>query len=131
MEELRELMDSRMEEIADALREQIEESVGNALAGDWTGMIAGALDAYFASCGFTLPDGTAVRAREHLRVLSPDRKKLLVCCGGLKVDGCTLLVQNRAGGWDALCYWRSPEEAAAALLRIRDAMRAGETDLEL
>ncbi|MBR6029591.1 MAG: hypothetical protein IKP40_10965 [Clostridia bacterium] len=104
-------------DIRDALPEIIEE----------------ALDDYFSSRTFTLPDGTAlaIAAKERLKVLSPDRKKQLCCEGGLKVDGKTLIVQTGPGCWEPLCCFSGEEEAVSALSRIREAMKNGEAYLEL
>ncbi len=72
-----------------------------------------------------------IQPKEHLKVMSPDKRKLLPCWGGLKVDGKTLVIQTRISSWEALCYYSTAEEAAAALLRIKDAMQSGIKYLEL
>ena len=79
----------------------------------------------------TLSDSTVIQLKEHLKVLSPDKRKLLPCYGGLKVDGKTLMIQTRISSWQGLCWYDTQEEAIAALLKIKDAMQSGEKYLEL
>jgi len=64
-------------------------------------------------------------------VLSPDKKTLLSCFGGLKVDGCTLQVQTENDDWVMLYAYNNPEEALSDLQKIKDAMQKGEMHLEL
>ena len=78
-----------------------------------------------------LPDGTLVRPRRHMRLLSPDRSKLLLCFGGLRVDGCSLTVQTRISCWETIAVYPSKEEAAAALLMVKKAMDEGASSFEL
>lgn len=130
-EEIQEMLEDALENIKDELLDQMNESIQEAMNDSLSEIITEALEDYFASRAFTLPDGTVLQPREHLKVLSPDKRKLLICYGGLKVDGKTLVVQTRISSWQSLCYFSTEEEAAAALLKIKDAMQAGEKYLEL
>ena len=89
------------------------------------------MEEFFSSHTIALPDGAVIHPKERLKVLSPDKRKLLPCYSGLKVDGKTLVIQSGISRWEALCYYSTAQEAAAALLRIRDAMQKGEEYLEL
>lgn len=77
-----------------------------------------------------------------LRVLSPDKNKLLCCVGGLRIadprdvyncppDRFTLMVQTSSDSWEGLCNFPSRTEAQDALGRIAEAMRRGERELSL
>ena len=80
----------------------------------------------------SLHEGVMINASKvTFTVLSPDKKKLLSCFGGLRVDGCTLQVQTENDGWTLLYAYNNPEEALSDLQRIKDAMQKGETHLEL
>ena len=131
MDELRCVIEDAMENMIGELQDQIAESAQEAVNDSLSEIVAEALESFFSSHSFTLPDGTAFQAKERLKVLSPDKKKLLPCYGGLKVDGKTLVIQTRISSWQSLCWYNTEEEAVAALLRIRDAMQAGEAYLEL
>lgn len=86
--------------------------------------------------------GSKGEDKRVLRVLSPDKTKLLCCVGGLRIadpkdvhncppDRFTLMVQTGVDSWDALCYFPNMEQAQEALGRIGEAMRRGERELSL
>ncbi len=109
------------------MNETVQEAVNDSISE----IVTEALEAYFASHEFAMADGTVIRPKEYLKVLSPDKRKLLPCYGGLKADGKTLVIQTRISSWQSLCWYATEEEAAAALLKIKDAMQSGEKYLEL
>ena len=116
LDELTDELTARMEEaVACAVHEALPEMLGEGL-GDFE---------------FVLPGGTVVRPRQRMKLLSPDKSKLLLCYGGLRVDGSTLMVQTRVSCWEAIAAYPSREETIAALLRVKDAMAAHEELLEL
>ncbi|MCH5286999.1 MAG: hypothetical protein J1E43_06235 [Christensenellaceae bacterium] len=78
-----------------------------------------------------LADGTHIRPREHMRLLSPDKSKQLLCCGDLGVDGCSQTVQTRISCWETIAEYQSKEDAVAALLKVKNAMDAGLPTFEL
>lgn len=111
-----ELLEERLDDaVRDALQEALPEAVSECLAG----------------YEFVLKDGTLVRPRQRLRVLSPDGSKLLECYGGLKVDGKCLLIQTRVSCWESIADYPDREAAIAALQQILAAMEAGEKLLRL
>ena len=130
-EELRGMIEDALENLKDELLEEMGESMQEAVNDSLSEIVAEALDAYFSSHSFALPDGAVIRPKEYLKVLSPDKRKLLSCYGGLKVDGKTLIVQTRISSWQPLCWYATEEEAAAALIKVKDAMQAGEKYLAL
>lgn len=80
----------------------------------------------------SLHEGVMINAsKATITVLSPDKKTLLSCFGGLRVDGCTLQVQTENDGWSLLYAYNNPEEALSDLQKIKDAMQKGEIYLEL
>lgn len=80
---------------------------------------------------FVLTDGTIVRPRQHMKIFSPDKAKLLLCYGGLRVDGCTLIVQTAISRWESIASYQSREEAMEALLKVKNAMESELPALEL
>ena len=110
------LLEDRLNDmVRDTLQEVLPEAVGECLAG----------------YEFVLKDGTLVRPRQRLRVLSPDGSKLLECYGGLKVDGTSLLIQTRVSCWEIIAAYPDQEAAISALQQVLVAMEAGEQLLRL
>jgi len=130
-DELQGMIEDALEDMVDELRDEIAECVEEAVNDNISEIITEALEAFFSSHTFALPDGTKIQPKERLKVLSPDKRKLLPCYGGLKVDGKTLVIQTKISSWQGLCWYDTEEEAVAALLKIKDAMQSGENYLEL
>ena len=131
MDDLQGMIEDALENMKDELLDEMNESIQEAVNDTLSEIVTEALEAYFASHAFTMADGTAIQPKECLKVLSPDKRKLLPCYGGVKVDGKTLMIQTRISCWESLCWYATEEEAAAALLKIKDAMQSGEKYLEL
>lgn len=122
------------EEIRDALEELvsgIEEAVDEAVMGSFPESFVEGWEQFMADHTFVKKDGTVVQGWPVTRVLSPDKKKQLNCYGGLKVDGQTLIVQTRISSWEPLCTFETEEAAVEALKKISEAMKRGETFIEL
>ncbi len=130
-DEMQNMIEDALENMVCSLRDEISECVEEAVNDSISEIMTEALETFFASHAFALSDGTVIQPKERLKFLSPDKRKLLPCYGGLKVDGKTLVIQTRISSWEALCYFSTSEEAAAALLRIKDAMQSGIKYLEL
>lgn len=108
-------LDERMEELISRLEETLPE------------ILAGCL----ADFDFILRDGTLVRPCRRMKVFSPDKSKLLMCYGGLRVDGTSLLIQTRVCSWECIACYPDREAAMAALKLVHEAMEAGQPLLEL
>lgn len=113
--------------IEDTLSEQIESCITCAVQD----IIPEVLSESFSEFEFVLKDGTVVRPIQRMKVLSPDKSKLLVCHGGLRVDGSSLMIQTRISCWENIAHYQSREEAVEALLRVRSAMEQGDSIIEL
>lgn len=66
-----------------------------------------------------------------MRLLSPDKSKVLICYGGLRVDGTTLIVQTRISCWEAIASYQTKEEAIAALQKVNNAIKENMDNFEL
>lgn len=125
------MVDGLSVELADALEctvmDNLESAIHNALPE--------AFQELFSSVEFVLKDGTVVRPRQHLMLMSPDKTKYISCYGGLRVDetslGPSLIVQTRISSWELVARYPNKEEAVADLLKVKNAMEAGLTTLEL
>lgn len=124
-------MDELAARIEEAVESAVEDQVADAVINAVQDTLPEVMGECFADFEFVLPGGTIVRPRQYMRLLSPDKTRLLLCYGGLRVDGTTLLVQTRISSWEAIAVYASREEAAAALLRVKGAMDAHQELLEL
>lgn len=124
-------VESLLDELTERIEEAVESAVDEQLTDIVQGMLPEALSEALADREFVLPDGTVVRSRRCMKLLAPDKSKLLCCYGGLRVDGQTLVVQTRVSSWEAIAAYPSREEAIAALVRVKDAAEAGQELLEL
>lgn len=122
-------------EIIDAVTDEIE-----GLLSELQSTVQEAVEEALADLG----GGKAGNGEEKriLRVLSPDKNKLLCCVGGLRIadprdvrncppDRFMLMVQTSLDSWEGLCSFSSREQAQDALCRIGEAMRKGERELSL
>ena len=128
MDELIDALSERLEEmLEDAVADQIEDAVTCAVQD----VFDEALHSSLSRFEFVLDNGTVVRPRQLMKVISPDKSKMLLCYGGLRVDGCSLQVQTSAMCWSEITYYRTREEAIEALQKVKDAMMADAPICEL
>ena len=129
------------EEDLDEIRECIEEAIENALEDKLEGLadeirdlveevsydsvseaFEEGIEQYLADHEFKLSDGTIIQSRPMTKVMNPDKTKVLICYGGLRVDGCSLVVQTAISRWESLYYFGTPEAAVEALKKITEAI---------
>ena len=122
---------SMMDELSNNLESIVEDQVEGAVIQALHDALPEALSESLTEFEFVLPDGTLVRPRQHMKLLSPDKSKLLLCYGGLRVDGCSLTVQTRISCWETIAVYQSKEDAVAALSKVKTAMDAGVASYEL
>lgn len=70
-----------------------------------------------------LENGLVLKPRRHMRLLSPDKSKVLMCYGGLRVDETTLVIQSRVSCWESIAKYRTKEEAIVALQKVNKAIK--------
>lgn len=124
-------MDELASRIEDAVESAVEDQIADAVTCALQDILPEVLGESFADFEFALPNGTVVRPRQYMRLLSPDKTKLLLCYGGLRVDGRSLVVQTRVGSWETIAVYPSREGAVEALVKVKDAMDAHQEMLEL
>ena len=128
-------LDSFIDEVSSRLEEMIEDALINQVDSAVTcavqDAIPEALGESLSAFEFVLKDGTVVRPKQHMKVFSPDKSKLLICYGGLRVDGSSLIVQTRISSWETIAYYQTREEAIEALTNVKNAMESGVLIFEL
>jgi len=137
MDEILDELSAQIEDmVEDAVEERVEELVEDAVEDVLDGMfedrVREALDELIRNdFEFVLKDGTVARPKERMKVLSPGKSRLLVCYGGLRVDGTSLMVQTGPNSYTMIAHYKTREEAIAALAKVSEAMEAGLTKFEL
>lgn len=126
---------TEIKQVVDEIKASVEESVGDSIESVLTDMVEGTVrDAIFECMSefeFVLKDGTIVRPCRRMKLLSPDKKHLCVCYGGLKVWKNKLSVQVSSSCWDTIATYPDTESAIAALNAVKDAMESGTSIYEL
>lgn len=121
------LEDSVQDIIENTLSDMVDMAVTSAVQNSFSEALSESLS-YFE---FTCPDGTKIIPKQQTRVLSPNKTKMLLCYGGLRVDGTTLLVQTRVSCWEHMAIYQTKEEATQALLKIKNAIDNNLSVIEL
>ena len=136
MDELMDALSERLEEmlediledqLEDILTDQLEDAVANAVQDVFDESLHHSLSRF----EFVLENGTVVRPRQLMKVVSPDKSRMLLCYGGLRVDGKSLQVQTGATIWSEIAYFDTREAAIEALQKVKDAMMANAPICEL
>ena len=134
MDEILDELSSQIEDmVEDAIEDHIQDLANNELVDMVGKMVQDALDNLTRNgCKFVLNDGTVIKTKERMRIFSPDKSKMLILYGGLRVDGTSLMVQTGPGSnYEYLACYKTREEAIEALLRVSNAMEAGMEKFEL
>lgn len=125
-----ELAEAMVEQLSVELADALECAVNDNLENIIHNALPEALQECFGNFEFTLKDGTVVRPRQHMMLLSPDKTQYISCYGGLRIHNATLMVQTQICSWDAIQFG-SKEEAVEALLKVKNAMDANLPAFEL
>lgn len=126
---IRDAIEDATSDMKDDLTDEIEDIIEDTISNYFPEILANCL----SDMEFCMKDGTVVRPVQRKRVMlvSPDKSKMLECHGGLKVDGCTLIIKTGVNSWHDIAVYRSREEAVEALQRVKDAMLSGVEIFEL
>ena len=136
------LADVLEDKLGEILEDELEDKLEEAMCGVLPEVITEALNDYFTDHELVCPDGTIVKSGKKTKVLSPDKSKMLICYGGLKVkkeqnnhgidtERWALWVQSRISCWDVIAAYDTKEEAITVLQQIKDGMKAGEEYVEI
>lgn len=128
MEEFKnEIVDCIQEILDDQLDDQLYDVLCNAIQDFLPEALSECLESY----EFVLKDGTIAVPKKRMKLLNPDKSKLVLCYGGLIVDGCSLSVQTRVSSWTTVATYKSREEAIDALQKVKSAMDNGIESYEM
>ncbi|MBE5862977.1 MAG: hypothetical protein E7295_09015 [Lachnospiraceae bacterium] len=116
--------------------DMLEDRIGEAINDSISDFFGEGLETFLATHPLVLRDGTVVSSKQQTKVLSPDKKKLLNCYGGLTVEDTTkwngvlpkdwgLRVQTRISCWELLYVYKTESQATEALVKVQKAIEAG------
>ena len=128
---LEDKMDDLADEIADQMEDRIRDIVDEAVSDSITEYFSEGIEQFFSNHQLVLKDGTTLRMRQKTRVMSPDKKKVLICYGGMRVDGKALLIQTRISCWERIYFYETEKEAIEALQKVNAAIEQGLSLIEL
>lgn len=135
MEENKNFDDNFMDELYAHIDEIVEDVIVDQIESTVSSSVQDAIEDALLEClsrfEFVLPDGTLVKPKQRLKLLSPNKNKMLICYGGLRVDGKSLMVQTSTQCWTEIAYYNNQEEAIEALSKVKDAIIAEIPVLEL
>ena len=117
-EAIEDALEDKLEDLADEIRDLVEE-----VSYDFVSeAFEEGIEQYLADHEFKLSDGTIIQSRPMTKVMNPDKTKVLICYGGLRVDGCSLVVQTAISRWESLYYFETTEAAVEALKKVTEAI---------
>ncbi len=125
------IIDELTNRVEDIVEGVIADQVEDAVIGALQDILPEVLSECFTDFEFVLNDGTIVKPKQHMKLFSPDKSKLLLCYWGLRVDGTSLMVQTRISCWESIATYRSREEAIEALVKVKKAMEDNLSVFEL
>ena len=119
------------DEIADHMEDRIHEITDEAVNDSIAEFFSEGIEQFMSSHQLETKDGMTLQMRQKTRVMSPDKKKVLICYGGMRVDGKTLMIQTRISCWTDLCSYETEAQAIEALQKVNAAIEQGLSFIEL
>lgn len=123
LEMIQDAVENAMADAVDEIMATVEDSV--------EASVQNAIQNMLSDFEFILPNGVQVSSRKKLSVTSSDKTKVLVCYGGLRVDGVSLFIQTRVDCWEEIGTYPTKEEAVQALEKVKNAIKNGLDFLDL
>ena len=128
---LEDKIDDLIDEIADEMEGRFEGIIDDAVSDSIIEYFSEGIEEFLSSHQLALKDGTTLQMRQKTRVMSPDKKKVLICYGGMKINGTSLLIQTRISCWQDIWTYETEEEAIEALQKVNAAIEQGLSLIEL
>ena len=134
-QEIEDMIQNAVEDAFDDLEATIEDSVEAAVQNAFQNMLS--------ELELVTPDGTHIIPRKKMHLTSPDKTKVLLCYGGLRVEdtskfsgthypaGWGLAIQTRVDSWELIFIYDSKEKAVSALEKVNKAMNDGLDSFDL
>ena len=134
-ESVREAMEDKMDDLADSIADELEcrlqDIIEEAVNDSIIEFFSEGIEEFLSSHQFVLKDGTILQARQKARVVTPDKKKVLICYGSMRVVGTSLQIQTRISCWETFWNYETEEQAVEALQTINAAIEQGLSMIEM
>ena len=89
------------------------------------------IEEFLSSHQLALKDGTILQMKQKMRAMTPDKKRVLICYGGMRVVGTSLQIQTRISCWETFWNYETEEQAIAALQKMNAAIDRGLSMIEM
>ena len=126
-EKMADLADSIADELDGRLQDIIEEAISDSIIE----FFSEGIEEFLSNHQFTLKDGTVLQTRQKTRVVTPDKKRVLICYGGMRVNGRSLQMQTRISSWETFWNYETEEQAIEALQKMNAAIDQGLSMIEM
>ena len=126
-EKMADLADSIAEELDGRLQDIIEEAVNDSIIE----FFSEGIEEFLSSHQLVLKNGTVLQMKQKMRAVTPDKKKVLICYGGMRVVGTSLQIQTRISCWETFWNYETEEQAIEALQKINAAIDQGLSMIEM
>ena len=126
-EKMADLADSIAEELDGRLQDIIEEAVNDSIIE----FFSEGIEEFLSSHQLALKNGTVLQMKQKMRAVTPDKKKVLICYGGMRVVGTSLQIQTRISCWETFWNYETEEQAIEALQKINAAIDQGLSMIEM
>ena len=129
------VLEDKMDDLADGIAEELEgrltDIIDEAVNDSIIEYFSEGIEEFLSSHQLALKDGTTLQMRQKTRVMSPDKKKVIICYGSMRVDGRSLQVQTRISCWETLWSFETEAQAVEALQKVNAAIEQGLSLIEL
>ena len=135
LEAVREAIEEKMDDFSDSIAEEldgrlqdiIEEAVNDSIIESFSEGI----EEFLSSHQLALKDGTILQMKQKMRAMTPDKKRVLICYGGMRVVGTSLQIQTHISCWETFWNYETEEQAIAALQKMNAAIDRGLSMIEM
>jgi len=134
-EAVREAIEEKMDDFSDSIAEEldgrlqdiIEEAVNDSIIE----FFSEGIEEFLSSHQLALKDGTILQMKQKMRAMTPDKKRVLICYGGMRVVGTSLQIQTRISCWETFWNYETEEQAIEALQKMSAAIDRGLSMIEM
>ena len=128
---LEDKMDGLADEIADELEGRLQDVIEGSVNDSIIEFFSEGIEEFLSTHQLALRDGTVLTTRQKTRAMTPDKKKVLICYGGMRVVGTSLQIQTRISCWETFWNYETEEQAIEALQKMSAAIDRGLSMIEM
>ena len=134
-EAVREAIEEKMDDFSDSIAEELDgrfqDIIEKAVNDSIIEFFSEGIEEFLSSHQLALKDGTILQMKQKMRAMTPDKKRVLICYGGMRVVGTSLQIQTRISCWETFWNYETEEQAIAALQKMNAAIDRGLSMIEM